>query len=179
MILSHEPPRCRENSPRLSDRLGHPDLTGNKRQAADTLTHLDAPDRREFPIPDEKEEPVRLDLQAVAENARRAETTELLDRVTVYRDDMEPAAVDLIEGELSRRGIERDAIREHDRQRRERLVQDSDGNLIRCEFCDQPAVRLGRSWHRIGGLIPVFRRTFYYCAEHEPKSELTPDDEAN
>lgn len=114
---------------------------------------------------------MRLDLRAVAENARRAETTELLDRVTVYRDDMEPAALDLIEGELARRGVEPDAIRDHHRLRRERLIRDADGSCVRCEFCDQPAVRLGRSWHRIGGIIPVFRRSFAYCEDHDPTAE--------
>jgi hypothetical protein len=155
----------------LSDRYGDAGRTVYERRAADTLTHLDAPRRREFPIPHEKERPVKLDLRAVAENARRADTTELLDRVTVYRDDMEPAALDLIEGELARRGVERGAIREHDRVRRERLVHDPDGNLVRCEYCDQPAVRLRRRWHCIGGFLPVFRRTFAYCGEHEPGSK--------
>ena len=46
---------------------------------------------------------MELDLNKVARYIRRAETEELLDRVTVYRDGMEPAAVDLMENELALR----------------------------------------------------------------------------
>ena len=48
-----------------------------------------------------------FDLRRVAEYIRRADTEELLDRVTVYREGMEPAALDLMEGELDRRGVTR------------------------------------------------------------------------
>ena len=41
---------------------------------------------------------MRLDLRKIAEFIRRANTEELLDRVTVYREGMEPAALDLMEG---------------------------------------------------------------------------------
>ena len=58
------------------------------------------------------------DWRRVAEYIRRAETEELLDRVTVYRAGMEPAAVDLMEHELDRRGISREAIAEHAAERR-------------------------------------------------------------
>ena len=51
-----------------------------------------------------------LELRPVAEYIRRATTEDLLDRVTVYRDDMEPAAVDLMENELWRRGLTRELM---------------------------------------------------------------------
>lgn len=45
-----------------------------------------------------------LNLDRVRENARKANTGELLDRVTVDRDGMVPAAIELIEEELADRG---------------------------------------------------------------------------
>ena len=47
----------------------------------------------------------KLDLDRVRANVGKAATADLLERVTVYRDGMEPAALDLIETELRRRGV--------------------------------------------------------------------------
>lgn len=122
---------------------------------------------------------MRLDLREIAENARRADTTDLLDRVTVYRDTMEPAAVDLFEAELSRRGVDRAAIAAHAVASRESAVIRPDGTVVRCEFCDRPAVRTAVGWHRIGRLVPVFRRTFAYCMEHDPAPPVPPNPPAD
>jgi hypothetical protein len=81
-----------------------------------------------------------LDLQPVAEYIRRADTEELLDRVTIYRDDMEPAAVDLMENELWRRGLTRERVADHAADRRKGLLWDPDGRVVRCAYCDRPAV---------------------------------------
>ena len=61
---------------------------------------------------------MEFNLRRVAAFVRRAETEELLDRVTVYREGMEPAALDLMEGELDRRGVTREQIAEFDAMRR-------------------------------------------------------------
>src|SRR5262245_25126231 len=92
---------------------------------------------RHFPISGRN---MRLDLRRVAEFIRKAETDELLDRVTVYREGMEPAALDLMEGELDRRGVTREDIAEHDERRRAVVVFRPDGTPVRCSICARPAV---------------------------------------
>ena len=127
---------------------------------------------------------MQFDLKRVAEYIRGADTEELLDRVTVYREGMEPAALDLMEGELDRRGVTREDMANHDAKQREAALMLPDGTAVRCSFCDRPAVRQARGWHRlrlrlplIGRLIgrgsgplglalPIFPRVFAYCAFH-------------
>jgi hypothetical protein len=112
--------------------------------------------------------PMRLNLRIVAGNIRRATTEELLDRLTVYRPEMEPAALDLMEGELARRGVTPDQIEDHDRERRETAIFLSDGTAVRCSVCNRPAVSRGRGWFRLLGVIPVIPRLFAYCDVHGP-----------
>jgi hypothetical protein len=146
---------------------------------------------------------MEFDIHAVARNIRRATTLDLLDRVTVYRNGMEPAAVDLMENELARRGVSPEEIDEHDQKRRETALFYDDGTARRCTFCDLPAVVKVHGWHRLGhrpheasgatatvlspllfvfrrtiGWLPLFPRTFYYCPEHRPADRQTaePDD---
>ncbi len=108
---------------------------------------------------------MELDLAKVAEYSRRAETEELLDRVTAYRADMEPAAVDLIENELDRRGMSREAIAEHAR-RQAAWVTGNDGKVLRCAYCDSPAVVLNWGWFRAWGRIPIFPKKIPRCGSH-------------
>ena len=105
---------------------------------------------------------MRLNLRRVAEFIRKADTEELLDRVTVYREGMEPAALDLMEGELDRRGVTRTQIEEHDATRRATAIMLPDGTALRCSFCNRPAVVRGRGWHKLFGRIAVFPRLFAY-----------------
>jgi hypothetical protein len=109
---------------------------------------------------------LRLELRRVAEYIRAADTEALLDRVTVYREGMEPAALDLMEGELDRRGVTRDAIAEHDAAQRATVIMLPDGTAKQCSFCERPAVAHARRWHRIFGRIPVFPRVFACCEVH-------------
>jgi hypothetical protein len=123
---------------------------------------------------------IGFDLKAVARYIRQAETEELLDRVTVYRGGMEPAALDLMEGELDRRGVTRDQIAEHDATRRETAIILADGTALRCNFCNRPAVIRAWGWYRLFGRIPVFPRLFARCAVHDtrktpPKANPDPD----
>src|SRR6478736_6093020 len=106
-----------------------------------------------------------FDLKRVAEFIRKADTEDLLDRVTVYREGMEPAALDLMEMELDRRGVTRDDIAEHDRERRESAIMLPDGTAMRCSFCDRPAVARGWGWHRLYGRVPVFPRVVACCEQ--------------
>jgi len=113
--------------------------------------------------------PMKFDLRRVAEFIRGAGTEELLDRVTVYREGMEPAALDLMEMELDRRGVTRDDMAEHERMRMESAILRPDGTAIRCDFCDRPATIRRWSWHRLFGRLPIFPRIFAYCAVHAPR----------
>ena len=115
---------------------------------------------------------MRLDLQRVAEFIRRAETEELLDRVTIYRDGMEPAALDLMEGELDRRGISRQEIADHDEDRRATALFRPDGTAVRCSFCYRPAVHQERGWHKLFGRVPIFPRLFARCVIHSPENRV-------
>ncbi len=134
---------------------------------------------------------MEFDLKRVAEYIRGADTEDLLDRVTVYREGMEPAALDLMEGELDRRGVTREDMAEHDAKQRAAAVMLPDGTAVRCSFCDRPAVKQARGWHRLrmripfatllirrgelplGFSIPIFPCLFAYCAFHcaPPKAE--------
>jgi hypothetical protein len=116
---------------------------------------------------------MRLNLKRVAEFIRTAETEQLLDRVTIYRAGMEPAALDLMEGELDRRGITREEIAEHDAWRRATAILLEDGTALRCSVCDRPAVIQARGWHKLFGRVPVFPRLFSYCEVHHRPSRST------
>src|SRR3954464_2420983 len=96
-----------------------------------------------------------FDINQIAEYVREAETEELLDRVTVYREGMEPAAIDLMEGELSRRGVKYDDIVAHREQQRERVLLHQDGTAQRCAYCERPATCRRWRWFRLYGLIPL------------------------
>jgi hypothetical protein len=110
-------------------------------------------------------------LKRVAEYIRRADTEELLDRVTVYREGMEPAALDLMEGELDRRGVTREQIAEFDAVRRATAIMLPDGTALRCSRCDRPAAARRWAWHRLWGLVPVFPMVAAFCTAHDPCPE--------
>src|SRR5690242_2598107 len=109
---------------------------------------------------------MELHLRRVADFMRRGDTEGLLDRVTVYREGMDPAALDLVEGELSRRGISRAEISDHDANRRETAIMLPDGTAMRCSSCTRPAVLQKRRWHRLFRVVPVFPKMFAYCEVH-------------
>jgi hypothetical protein len=121
------------------------------------------------------------DLQIVLKNIHDAETADLLDRVTAYRNGMEPNVVAFIEDELEQRGVTAEEMGEYaERCRRECLFHE-DGTALMCSFCRRPAVAAAWGWHRLFGagatprwrFFPLFRlvplgypRYFCYCAEH-------------
>lgn len=118
---------------------------------------------------------MQLNLERVRENARSASTEELLDRVTVYRSGMEPAAIEIIETELDRRGVTEMQIAEFEEQRRKTGL--IGGGVARsCSFCDRPAV--ARAWGLSRGghsLIKVIPWIFNYCEKHlETRWQMFP-----
>jgi hypothetical protein len=109
---------------------------------------------------------MHFDPQRVRANVRRAETEDLLDRITVYRAGMEPEALDLIEVELRARGLSLAEIEAHAERRRGQTIPLPDGTAVRCSFCERPAMGQGWGWHRLWGLLPVFPRYYSYCEQH-------------
>lgn len=106
-----------------------------------------------------------LDLKPVAEFIRKADTEDLLDRVTVYRDSMEPAAVDLMENELWRRGITPEQVANH-AANRSGAIRRADGSAVRCLYCDRPAVSRRWGWHRLWGKVPIAYLPLPRCETH-------------
>ena len=117
---------------------------------------------------------MRLDLHAVARFMRTADDETLLDRVTAYRAGMEPAALDLMEGELDRRGVSRAEIAAHAAERAASCLFRADGVAVRCDRCDRPAVTRAWGWHRFWGLVPLFPRRRTFCPDHDPLAAADP-----
>ena len=114
---------------------------------------------------------MKLNLRKVAEFIRRAETEELLDRVTIYRAGMESAALDLMEHELDRRGVSMEMIANHGENRLLTAILLPDGTALRCSFCVRPAIIRARGWQKLFGRVPIFPRFFAYCKNHQNRSQ--------
>jgi hypothetical protein len=106
-----------------------------------------------------------FDAERVWQNVRKATTEDLLDRATVYRSGMEPEALEIIEAELHRRGVDAAAVDEHETRYRRALIG-TDGTPLQCSFCRKPAVIRRWGWHRLWKKLPVFPRPLRYCEEH-------------
>jgi hypothetical protein len=124
---------------------------------------------------------MHYDRERVRENVRKAEMEDLLDRVTIYRANMEPDALYLIEDELRQRGVSAADIDAHARRREEAGLCDSAGMPAQCSFCTRPAVVRQWGWHRYQGRwlpqslrdrLPLFPRPFWYCAVHRPGADV-------
>ncbi|HYV39166.1 MAG TPA: hypothetical protein VE988_25995, partial [Gemmataceae bacterium] len=66
-----------------------------------------------------------IEIERLQKNVRESTTQDLLDRVTVYRDGMEPVALRVIEGELRGRGVSWDDIEKHGSGAREVTLMDN------------------------------------------------------
>src|SRR5260370_29944666 len=81
-----------------------------------------------------REVTMQFNPERVRENVRKADTDDLLDRVTVYRDEMEPEALEIIETELHARKVSDAQIEKHGRQREQEVLKSEDGRPLRCRF---------------------------------------------
>jgi hypothetical protein len=106
--------------------------------------------------------------QKVLANIRQADTDDLLDRVTAYRQGMEPEAVEMIEAELHRRGIGAAAIEKRRQSYERECLFYPDGTAMMCSFCRLPAVAQEWGWHKLRNMVPLFPRRFRYCKSHQP-----------
>jgi hypothetical protein len=106
-----------------------------------------------------------FDLKRVRANVRNATTEDLLDRATIYRSGLEPAALPVILEELRSRGVTPEAIVTHEGARRN-VLYDASGTARKCHCCHKPAVARQWGWHRVFGRLPLFPRAFYLCEDH-------------
>ncbi len=109
---------------------------------------------------------MEFDAQKVLANIRSAAVDDLIDRVTVYRAGIEPAALALIEDELHRRGVKTAEMDAYWQRCRQECLFHADGTAKMCSFCRKPAVAQGWGWHRVLGKIPIMPRYMRYCKAH-------------
>jgi hypothetical protein len=117
---------------------------------------------------------LEIDRERIRANVQAATTQDLLDRATVYRDGMEPEALELIEEELRQRGVTAAQQIDHQTQYEDTL-RDGEGLPLYCDYCDhlRPAVWRGWRWYWWWGLVPLFPIRVALCARHaglEPPS---------
>jgi len=117
-----------------------------------------------------------MDLNRIREDARRASTESLLDRVTVYRGEVEVPALGILEAELRSRGVGLTEVDAHAAAReRAGLSRHPDGTVIRCHYCFRPATVRRWQWFRLWGwFLPLFPRPFHLCAEHAERPPTDP-----
>src|SRR6516164_2713100 len=108
----------------------------------------------------------KLDLDRVRANVAKATTADLLERATVYRDGMEPAALDLIETELRRRCVSYQKQAEFGDAHEKVVLRASDDSPVRCWLCPHAAVEWHWGWRRLFGIVPLFPMRFPYCERH-------------
>ena len=105
--------------------------------------------------------------QKLVDNIGKADTDDLIDRITAYRAGMEPKAIELIEDELQRRGVTEASIDRYRRDCQAECLFYADGTAKVCSFCRKPAVAECWGWHRLMGKIPIVPRLLRYCSQHE------------
>ena len=115
-----------------------------------------------------------FDLGRVRENVQKATTEDLLDRATVYRTALEPAALPVVLEELRARGVTPEAVVAHEAAR-QGVVPAPDGAARKCSHCTRPAVTREWGWHYYFGRFPFYPRLFYRCELHRRKPEPTDD----
>jgi hypothetical protein len=116
---------------------------------------------------------LEFDADRVTKNAQESSSEDLLDRITVYKDGMEPEALRIIEAELNNRGIGKKEIKSHAAQRSSRIIPLPEGMAMKCSYCNRPAVLQRWGWHRLWGCVPVFPRYLAYCESHIPKTAIS------
>ena len=120
---------------------------------------------------------MKLELDRVRKNVTGASTEDLLDRATVYRNGMEPAALEIIDGELHRRGVTPADIHAHWEIKRANVLT-VDQVARSCSFCDRPAITRRWGIHWLWGRIPtLLPRLYQYCEVHAPAVKIKSEDD--
>src|SRR5262245_37105598 len=111
---------------------------------------------------------MKLDPERVWQNAREATTVDLLDRLTAYRDGLDPEAKPILEAELRERGIGAMEIHAHGLALEGKCLKNSDGAVARCSWCLRPAVIMAWGWFRLWRVLPLYPWKYRYCQDHAP-----------
>jgi hypothetical protein len=109
---------------------------------------------------------LEFDPEKVLLNARAATDEDLLNRVTVFRNQMEPEAVNIIEAELRSRGVTAAQQLAHADKFTDGVIVRTDGTVAYCSFCRQPAIAQRWGWHRLWGKVPLFPKRVHDCSQH-------------
>ena len=107
-----------------------------------------------------------FELAKVAEFSRSTETEVLLDRVTAFRSDQDPAAIRLFETELKGRGVGQAEIEQRREKTQGTVLMRSDGSAAMCHVCERPATETIWGWQRLWGKVPLFPRPMAVCENH-------------
>jgi hypothetical protein len=113
-------------------------------------------------------------MDRIRENIQSASTEDLLDRVTAFRQGMEPEAVRIAERELANRGVTAEAIARHREGYRGKLLVDEDGLPYCCSQCHRPAEGHRVSWVRLFWLVPLFPILRKVCSKHLAEDSVSP-----
>jgi len=106
-----------------------------------------------------------LNLDRVRDNVAKATTEDLLDRATVFRAGMEPAALAIIDEELKRREVTSTLIQHHWENRRSNVLS-QDAVAQRCSYCERPAIVQRWGWFKLFRRLPLFPWRTRLCDEH-------------
>ena len=109
---------------------------------------------------------MNADADKVQANILKSDTEDLLDRVTAYRIGMESQAIDEIERELRKRGVNAVQIADHREKCERTCLFLPDGIAKTCSLCRSPAIKEGWGWHRLMGKVPIFPRWLRCCSRH-------------
>ena len=108
---------------------------------------------------------IELNLDRIRGNVQKAATEDLLDRATVFRGEMEPEALTLIDAELINRGVTVEQLQAHIDGRKDVMTR-ADGTVIKCSFCYRPAISQEWGWHKLFGWLPILPRIYSRCHDH-------------
>ena len=112
---------------------------------------------------------MQLDLEKVRIYAKKADNRALLDRVTVFQQGMEPAAIEIIRIELLQRGISPADISQHESIYKDLVIRGPEGMPRLCKKCALPAITLEWGWLKSFGCIPLLPGLSLYCEEHKTR----------
>jgi hypothetical protein len=116
------------------------------------------------------------EIEFVRANVRRADTRDLLDRLTAFRAGLEPEALAIIVDELRARGITPEDVDGHDRNDRGVLFSGRTGTAVECDFCTRRAVCEEWGWWKLFGLIPLYPTAHRVCEDHLRRRPGASDD---
>jgi hypothetical protein len=115
---------------------------------------------------------MRFDPAKTRTNVASATTEDLLDRATIWREGMEPEALDLIDAELRKRGVTLADLEAHASQRSTETIGGPDGTAAICYRCAKPAIEQCWVWGKLWYVLPLFPRRAYVCEDHRPGAAM-------